>query len=59
MIYDVTIVATVRKTICVEAESEDEAIEAAHEKFNILEDGTLEEYEQNVQSVWKIKDDNV
>jgi len=47
MTYDVMIVATVRKTIRVDAKNEDEAINMAHELFTVAsEDGIDEAYDQ-------------
>ena len=44
--YDVTITATVTKTIRVEAEDEDAAYIEAHEKFSVLPDDWDEDYTQ-------------
>ena len=49
--YDVEIKATVRKTYRVEAESEEFAVEAAHQVFSVLNDDTPEEYDQEDLSV--------
>lgn len=46
--YNVTIRATVTKTLQVEAESEDAAAEAAHQEFTVTNDGDEDEcYEQD------------
>ena len=47
--YDVTIVATIRKTIRVKASNEDEATNMAHESFSVLNDGQ-EHYEEQAIS---------
>ena len=49
--YEVTIRATVTKTYCVEAETEADAIEQAHEGFSILNDDAPEDYNQETVSV--------
>lgn len=50
--YAVTIEATVRKTIRVQAEDEKEAIEAAHGEFSVLpEEGEDEHYDEQTLSV--------
>ena len=49
--YDITIQAVVTKTIQVEAEDSDAAIEAAHQEFSILNDDAEERYEQNTLNV--------
>ena len=51
MKYAVTIRATVTKTIHVEADTEDAAIEAAHEEFTTECDGGEENYEQDTVRV--------
>ena len=48
MKYYVTVEATIRKTYEVEADSKQEATEAATEIFSVLEDGTPEYYNQEV-----------
>ena len=54
-IYDVQITATVTKTIRVEADSEDEAVEFAHQEFVAgPEDGVAENYEEEHNWVKKI-----
>jgi hypothetical protein len=44
--YEVTIRATVTKTLSVEAKDERCAEEAAHEQFSVLNDGVDENYDQ-------------
>jgi len=64
MKYYVTIEATIRKTYEVEADSKEEATEAATEMFSALEDGTPEYYTQEVLGVdaesdgfWNVDDE--
>jgi hypothetical protein len=45
-IYEVTIRATVTKTLSVEAKDERCAEETAHEQFSVLNDGVDENYDQ-------------
>ena len=45
-IYEVTIRATVTKTLSVEAWNRTSAEEAAHEQFSVLNDGVDENYDQ-------------
>ena len=45
-IYEVTIRATVTKTLSVEAKDGPCAEEAAHEQFSVLNDGVDENYDQ-------------
>jgi len=45
--YDVTIQATVTKTITVTSENIDSAVETAHALFDIANDGEPEKYEQD------------
>ena len=52
--YDVTIKATVQKTIRVDAISEDEASEKAHQQFSVLNDDTAEDYEQDTVSIKEV-----
>lgn len=54
-IYDVTIRATVYKTIRVEAEDEDDAYVAAHEEFSVLNDGVPERYEEETVEVKEVR----
>lgn len=49
--YKVTITARVTKGVVVEANSEDEARDAAHEQFTAAHDGTVEKYFEDVDSV--------
>lgn len=53
--YGVIVRATVTKTVFVEAENEDDAIELAHEQFNILCDGIEEDYNQETISFEEVK----
>jgi len=53
--YKVTVMATVTKTLSVEAASEEAAIEAAHEEFTVLSDGNEECYEQDCLDVEEVK----
>jgi len=49
--YDVTITTRITKTYRVKAETEDEAVIQAHERFDVMCDDTPEEYDQNTDSV--------
>lgn len=49
--YQVKITAKVTKTVEVEADNEDEAIEAAHENFTVACEGDEEDYEQETDEV--------
>ena len=49
--FDVTIKATLIKTIKAYAGSEDEAIEIAHESFDLACDGTPERYDQELLNI--------
>ena len=53
--YGVVIRATITKTEIVEADNEDDAVEAAHEKFNILCDGSDESFDQDYLSIEKME----
>jgi hypothetical protein len=54
--YEVTIKATIYKTITVEAANEDDAYEAAHEQFSVLpEPGVLERYEQETMDIEEVE----
>ena len=53
--YQVTVRAVVTKTYVIEAESEAEATATAHDTFSVLEDGTDENYEQDLVSVEEVK----
>ena len=44
--YEVTIRATVTKTLCMEAENCTSAEETAHEQFSVMNDGIPEDYDQ-------------
>ena len=55
--FDVTIRAVVTKTYRVEANDEDEACETAHQIFNINNDDTPEDYEQDTVSCDKVEND--
>jgi hypothetical protein len=45
--FDVTIIAKIRKTYRVDAETEDEAIETAHQIFTVVNDDIPEDYDQD------------
>jgi len=46
--YNVTIQATITKTLRVEAENKEDATELAHEEFSVLNDGNvIESYDQH------------
>jgi type IV secretory pathway VirD2 relaxase len=50
--YDVKITARVTKTIRVEADTEEEATEQAHQEFTVApEDGIDEKYDQETESI--------
>jgi hypothetical protein len=53
-VYKVTIRATVTKTYTVNASSEDEAVEEAHQIFSVLEDGVPEDYDQDTLEVERV-----
>ena len=54
--YDVTIVATVRKTYTVQAENEDDASTEAHEQFTLTNDDDIpEKYEQYTKHIEEVK----
>jgi len=50
-IYNVTIRATITKTLRIEAENEDDAVERAYEDFTVVCDGVEERYSQDVVDV--------
>lgn len=50
-IYNVTIRATITKTLRIEAEDEDGAVEQAYEDFTVACDGGDERYSQDVLDV--------
>lgn len=52
--YDVTIQATVTKTIRVEADNEDDAFLEAQEEFDVFVDGGVERYEEETLSVEEV-----
>jgi hypothetical protein len=54
--YKVTIQAKITKTETVEADSEDKAIEMAHQVFSVLNDDVDEKYEQDTVSCEKAID---
>lgn len=54
-IYRVTITAKITKTIEVEAESEDQADEEAHQSFSVLNDGKDEAYEQDTVEIYEVQ----
>lgn len=49
--FEVEIKATVRKTYKVTAKNKDEAVATANDIFSVLNDGTEEDYEQEVLGV--------
>lgn len=51
--WNVTIEATVRKTLTVEGKNEEEAIENAYQYFSVTNDEIPEKYEENVIDVVK------
>jgi len=54
--YEVTIRATIYKTITVEAENEDDAYVEAHERFSVLNDDTPEQYEQDSVGIEEVQE---
>ena len=56
--YVVTIQATIRKQIEVDAKDEGEASDLAHEQFSVLSDGIPEKYEQDTLGIAKMEDDD-
>ena len=52
--YEVTIQATVTKTLLIEAKDSNSAEEAAHEQFSVLNDGPDEQYDQRTLDVTQI-----
>lgn len=54
--YDVIIKTTIYKTYRVEATSEDDAYEQAHECFSVLNDGTPERYEQETIDISEVRE---
>lgn len=57
MKYEVTIRATITKTYTVEAEDQDQAIQIANEEFDVNEDHTFENYEQDTLEIYPIHDE--
>jgi hypothetical protein len=55
MKYEVTIRATVYKTITVDADNQDEAYESAHDLFSTQSDGWPEKYEQETMDIRTVK----
>ena len=55
--YNVTVRAIITKTLRVEAENQDAAIIAAHERFSVLNDDTDESYEQDALDVEEAGED--
>ena len=51
MKYNITIRATVTKTLRVEAETRDDAIELANEEFSVENDHNDENYEQDLLDI--------
>ena len=54
--YDVTITATITKTIRVEADTEEEATDTAHQIFTVQSDGTPEKYDQDTVLCEEVKE---
>lgn len=54
--YEIVIQAKITKTVIIFADSEQEAAEAAHSEFSVLEDGVPENYEQDTLSIAEIKE---
>jgi hypothetical protein len=52
--FDVTIRATITKTITVEAKDEDEACEIAHGEFSVLNDDDPEDYDEETVNVEEV-----
>lgn len=52
--WDVTIRATVTKTLRIKADTEDEATEEAHRLFSVLNTDNNEKYEEETVSVQKV-----
>ena len=53
--YEVTIKGTVIKTLTIEADSHDAAVEAAHQEFTAANDGEPEKYSEEVVNVKETK----
>lgn len=54
--YEVTIKATIYKTIIVEANNVDDAYVAAHEEFSVLpQEGVYERYEQETVDIEEVE----
>lgn len=53
--YDVTITATITKTVRVEAENEDKAFIFANESFSVLPDEWAEKYTQDVDDIQEVE----
>lgn len=49
--WDVTIEATVRKTVRVQSPTRSQAIELAHEQFSVLNDDSKEQYTEETVEV--------
>ena len=56
-IYDVTIRATVTKTIRVQAENEDAACDIAHESFSVCDSSDDEKYEQETETIHEFSEE--
>lgn len=54
--YEVTIRATIYKTITVKAENEDDAYVEAHNRFSVLNDDTPEQYEQDSVGIEEVQE---
>jgi hypothetical protein len=53
--YEVGIRATICKRLTIEAENEEDAIEAAHEQFSVLNDDIPENYDQETDFCREMK----
>jgi hypothetical protein len=54
--FDITIRATITKTIRVREDNEDKAEELAHQVFNPNEDGVSEAYDQDTLHISEVKE---
>lgn len=53
--YDVTIRATITKTIRVEADNIDDAISDAHEEFSVADCNMYEDYDEETMDIEEVK----
>lgn len=56
--YEVTIQATVRKTITVEAEDEQQAVDFAHEEFTVASTDEAESYNEEYLDIKEVTNAN-